>query len=229
MCPATKLATFTPSSEIAFTLRAGITVATHDLVGIASAMELRLDVIEQLLETRDRDALRSLATQLRDATRTLRLLRGPDADDTFAPVRSIAITEWWRLAGRLGSSALPRGSKLVAELGDASIRFRDASGLTQLWMLACQGLQSEGTPPYTVTVRCELVAADARQVRVLAEVCAADWRAASKPTSGTTGKTMSKWERASRKLGRALGANVAWWAQDDAVARWSCTLPSHQA
>lgn len=224
--PTLKQAVFAPNSESAHLLRRGITVATHDLVGIATAMELRLDPADRPLEAKDRDALRQLATQLRDATRTLRLLKGPDDDDALAPTRTIALSEWWRLCARLASTTLPRGSRIGTEWSRAEIRFGDASTLTQLWMLACEDLRQLGTRPLTIALRDESITADAERagggdrIRVTAELPA--------DQLGSVPRSSTKWQRTASKLSAATGAQLLGWHIHGDIARWQCVLPQQR-
>lgn len=226
-----KQAVFAPNSESAHVLRRGLTVATHDLVGIATAMELRLEPADRQLEAKDRDALRQLTAQLRDAARTLRLLKGPEADDALAPSRAIALSEWWRLSARLASTTLPRGSRIVVAWGTSEIRFTDASALTQLWMLACEELRERATRPLTITLRDDLIPVDdaaspgaampspnASRIRVTAELPADQLHRAL--------RSVSKWHRTSAKLSAGLGAQVTGWHTDGVSVRWQCILPA---
>src|SRR5262245_22876102 len=96
--------------------RHALSSVAHELGGIASALDLRAGVIAGTVSAQDAAALRALVEELRFATRSVRLVRGPDGSGTLDPAKRQSLSDWWRLTSRFVSNVLPRGVSIDARV-----------------------------------------------------------------------------------------------------------------
>ena len=215
MLPTKKLSQIAPSREPALIQSLGLSTVIHDLVGITSALELRLQVVESAIPAADRACLSTVVGQLRALSRTMRLLQEPEGPSDFSPSRQVPLDEWWRLVASLTYGVLPRGVTVRAQLPDHPVSFAVAGALTQIWLLACGAL----TTRYMVGGhRCVVdVSAECAEQRVQLS--------ASLPAGHVAGRkrgTVSRWHRQAMRIAEPLNAELQWWTSDAHTATWRC-------
>ncbi len=218
MRPTSNVTKVPPTREAAILLRRGLSTVVHDLVGIASAIELRLEVVESVIPPSDGAALKTLVQQLRAMTRTIRLLQGPAGSGVLAPSRHIPLDEWWSLVSSLTHGVLPRGVTVGAQVTQAPIPFPLAGALTQIWLLACEELAER------------LVVGSQNRVIALTALCP-DERielSASLPADqmGSSKRGLrSRWQRQALRIGEPLHADLHWWVTTADAVSWRCSIP----
>src|SRR5262245_4949839 len=106
-----------------------VSLITHDLRGVASALSLRALVLSTASNARDRESLTSLANEIIDIDTLLHLvhLQGPKPIPINTIERRISGLTWWKIAMRLTSIGLPRGSRQSAQCDGVELQLRDAS------------------------------------------------------------------------------------------------------
>jgi hypothetical protein len=181
----------------------------HDLGSITAALDLRAGALGAGASEADGAALRALAAEVRDITRTLRLLRGPAGSDALAPGRMLEATDWWRLVSRLTKGVLPRSTVVHATLGDVALAPRDATMLAYAWLAACRDAASRGLADRgTIAIDVRGSEADGSGTAITA-YC--------EPWPGDGAARSGRWHRF---VARLPGIAVDWWTARDGGARW---------
>lgn len=197
-------------------------VVAHDLGGIASALSLRADALAPELAPADTETLRTLAAQVRDANRAMRLLKGPDGASMLAPDRSVTLEEWWHLTHRLTLAVLPRGMRIDTRLQSVRVSLQDASVLAHIWLASCKDLVQRGVHASSVlTFAASPVHEPVEGTLIEVDVAAQDW-----PPVDDSRRAV-RWHRYASRLARLQEASLAWWharSPDGGVLSWSCGL-----
>lgn len=207
------------AQEAAELYRDSFGVLAHDLGGIASALALRADAVATLAA--DADALRALSEQIRDANRTVRMLKGPTRSSALAPLRAVAVDDWWRLTYRLTMAVLPRGVRVDTRFTSAELSNADASVLTHIWLASCKDLVARGLhTPSTLLISVDTAHDAGDTTLLLAEAAPQEWLVPDTSRAG------SRWHRYAARLARLQEATLAWWNQrDNGSLAWSCAFP----
>jgi hypothetical protein len=194
-----------------------LSVLAHELGGIASALDLRAHALASTIPLRDSEALKTLAEELRLATRALRLVRSQDASGMLSPMREQTLAEWWRLASRLTRAVLPRGTVVDAAFTEARLPAGQSGHLTGIWLSACKDLAEKGVKtPASIALQGG-PSDTGRGVTLIAET-----NAAVVATNGDA----SRWARHAAEIASELSAMAPFWKREGAVVRWTCTIPA---
>lgn len=161
-------------------------------------------------------ALRTLAEEVREATRTVRLIRSPDASGTLSPSREQTLAAWWRIASRITRVVLPRGTSIDASIGEAQLIARNSAALTWLWLSACKEIAQSG-PGEAVAVELQVGPEGDGLIRILAKVSGST---VSEPSA------KSRWARHAARIAAEAGANPPQWNRSGEVLQWSCDIPA---
>lgn len=125
-------------------LRGVLSATAHDLGGLASALSLRVDVLERHEASEASAALRRIATELRTLGHDVRAFRESEGGDALSPSRTGSLVQWLARLMRYGRPVLPRGSTLDGVAPDALVAAADAQALSfialaVLWHIADVG------------------------------------------------------------------------------------------
>jgi hypothetical protein len=185
-------------------------VLTHDLGSVAAALDLRAGALTA--SDADREALRGLTRDIRDVTRMMRWLRGPQPAAMLDPSRRVPLADWWRAVSRLSTGVLPRGVVVTLEPENFELSSAQASTTVYAWLAAARDLVARGlTEPATITFRMRHT--DASGLTIAAVVRTAE-PLGPPPTPG--------WERF---VARLPGAECTWWREEDGCLHWHLRLP----
>jgi hypothetical protein len=216
LASATKANRSNDGAEVAELNDAVLSVVAHELGGIAGALDLRAEALASTIAPRDNSALRTLAEELRGATRALRLIRAADASGMLNPAREQSLADWWRLASKLTRVLLPRGTVVDARFDDARLAAPSASALTWIWLSACKELAEKGIGPPGAIVLRGGPGKEAGVVLVTAEIAADQF---PKQDGG------SRWQRHAAAIAVEIGAPAPEWKRSTDVVLWKCTVP----
>ena len=195
--------------------RDALSSVAHELGGIATALDLRASVISGSISAQDVAALRALVEELKAATRSVRLVRGPDGSGTLDPAKRRSLDDWWRLTSRFVSTVLPRGVSVDAKVDDGNLDAEQASALTWLLLAACKELAVRGIrTPSSVAVRVETSDGDGTTVALEVD--------SGTLTSGGDGS--GRWARYVTELAAQRDMSPPRWEQDGSRVRWTCTV-----
>jgi hypothetical protein len=194
-----------------------LSVLAHELGGIASALDLRTDVISGSITPRDLAAFRDLVEELRLATRAIRLVRGPDGSGTLNPEKRQSLAEWWKLTSRFLSVVLTRGVAIEARFSGGELGAAQGSALTWLLLAGCKELAARTIlTPSTIWVSGGPSPDNGAGVALLAEI-SADRLSSSASQS-------SRWMRYASKVARERGVAAPRWEQEGPLLRWRCAV-----
>lgn len=193
--------------------RHALSSVAHELGGIATALDLRASVLSGA-SAQDVAALRTLVEELKSATRSIRLVRGPDGSGMLNPAKRQSLADWWRLASRFVSTVLPRGVSVEARVGEGALDAEQASALTWLVLAGCKELAVRGIrTPSSVAVL--VMTRDGDGPTVALEIDSGTL------TSG--GDESGRWSRYASELAAQLDMSPPRWEQDGSSVRWTCT------
>ncbi len=194
-----------------------LSVLAHELGGIASALDLRAQVISGSITPQDLSAFRDLVEELRVATRAIRLVRGPDGSGTLNPAKRQSLAEWWKLTSRFLSVVLPRGVAIETRFSGGELDAAQGSALTWLLLAACKDLAGRTIlTPSTISVSGGQSPDNGTGVLLLAEISAD--RLSSPATES------SRWTRYASKVARDRGVEAPRWEVQGQVLRWRCAV-----
>jgi hypothetical protein len=193
-------------------------VIIHDLGGVSSALGLRAEALSADQTAADRLALQAIAEQLRDITRILRLLQGPNTSELMSPMKEAPAQEWWRLTSRLLAAALPRKMVVEHHLDAALLSSAEVSVLSMLMMLAARDLTARGwRGAGGLRVQITSAAGRPRGAQVTLAVPLADW-------PSTARRAVKRWSRYAERLAGRAGAQVEWWVERHDKMEWRCSI-----
>jgi hypothetical protein len=193
-----------------------LSALAHELGGITGALDLRATALTGTISAQDLTALRLLVDELRQATRVVRLIRGPDGSGNLNPSRSLSLADWWRMSARFVTNVLPRGVAVDARMEDGQLDAEQASALTWILLAGCKILSERGIrTPGTITVR----GGQAPSTGAVAIVVASP----AEQVPAQTGEG-SRWLHYARRLAEVRGMSPPLWEEDGSHVRWTCTV-----
>jgi hypothetical protein len=196
---------------------------THELGGIAGALDLRASAMANSISTGDLAALKALAEEVRAVTRGLRLVRGP-AVGALLPSKVQTLEDWWRLVVRFTGYVLPRGVNVDAHLRGATLSSEQSATGTWLWLAACKELAASGlNPPCTVALHAHPWQEGSDHVTFTAEMRVEDYPKVRRSAARV------RWIRFAARLAEAHNVELAPWKRYGSIVRWSSTVPRSAA
>lgn len=211
--------------------RDAVSLIAHDLRGAASALALRADVLVDVLPPRDREAFKSLSTELLDIDHTLQLMQRVLGTSGSASEHTLGDPHWWHMTTRLSANVLPRGSRQVAECESFEVTSREASLFTHAWLAACKGLAScSEAVAQPIHARLELRSRGETDSRPSLELAAS--ATFTRPTAAGELQKLearlgkSRWLRYANRIARKHHATMTWWTRNDATFVWKCSMRS---
>jgi hypothetical protein len=194
-----------------------LSALAHELGGITGALDLRTSVLSGTISAQDLAALRSLVDELRQATRAVRLVRGPDGSGKLDPSRTQSLADWWKMSERFVTNVLPRGLAVDARMDDGQLDAEQASTLTWILLAGCKILAERGIKtPGSIAVHGGPAATGTAGLTIVVEV-AADQVTAQVADS-------SRWLHYATRLAEVRGMSPPRWEEDGARLRWTCTV-----
>lgn len=203
-----------------------LSLANHDLRGVASALALRAEVLSGVLSPRDLDAFKSLSKELLGIGNALQLLQGARFESAQAMGNRMGAEDWWGIASRLSANALPRGSRQTADVARVILELQEAALLTHAWRVACKGIAAavEGR---AVHIALKLAAHTEHTQRTFVLSACATSAAFSRDTqlSATAlALSNSRWARYAKRRAKENRATLNWWSINDSSLVWSYEL-----
>lgn len=193
---------------------------THELGGVAGALDLRASALATVLPPHDVLALTTLADEVRMVTRGLRLVRGMPASDALLPMRLHSVDEWWTLASRFTTFVLPRGVIVEARFEKAQLANTQSAVATWLWLAAAKELVALGvSAPCTIVLQGRPWQEGSDHLTLGATLEAVHTRGSRRSAA------RSRWVRYATRLAESYAAELSPWRQSGRSLAWSCTVP----
>lgn len=155
-----------PAADLSSFQERLLSLVAHELGSLRAALDLRLDVLDDSLPRRDRDALHAISAQLRTLQHTARLLRAPSSGEgSLGEPRPVAASAWWAHLERLLAATLPPGIGVTATLPSHFMAPSDA-WLFTMFALGVAGDITTLDMPSPAALACTLEAGDGSCLRM---------------------------------------------------------------